>query len=408
MSEPQNNMENKTEQELLEELNEDFTSTLLPVTVFVGVEIVVGFIGNLLILYVFIRHYHPCNFRTFVICLSFIDFLCTLTTMSGEMVTQRYWYIYPSVGICKTKDFFNVFTVFAESLCLLVISIDRYRKVCRPLKWQITSQTARLLCVILMLVSAVVAAPVTVFWGIRSFPKLYKNSNVTVTLCEKDQKYEDTDFPFGFEALVGCIVLVSLVIMFILYVFVARTIMVERRKWKNTALRSTLRYAGPEADSASHDDSTFIRTSTYNKTKKAEDETTRDAVTMEMSDVSGKNTTDTSTSNTLKTQTTDKPRKHGQQRSGARVRRKTLILFILTSCFIVTTVLYYTMISILGSSGDVVNALSDQRKVVFFFFLRFYFIQHIINPIVYSVLDPQVKTALRKIKQALVDKIRGR
>lgn len=96
---------------LAEELNTELKDTLMPVTVFVGLETVFGFLGNLLILYVFLFHYHKCNFKYFVLCLAFVDITSTLTTMPGEIVTQTFWYVYPVPIVCKIKSFFNVFTV---------------------------------------------------------------------------------------------------------------------------------------------------------------------------------------------------------------------------------------------------------------------------------------------------------
>ena len=88
---------------LAEELNEEMKSTVMPVTVFVGLETVFGFFGNLMILYVFLFHYKKCNFRYFVLCLCFVDTTSTLTTMPGEIVTQTFWFVYPVPIVCKSN-----------------------------------------------------------------------------------------------------------------------------------------------------------------------------------------------------------------------------------------------------------------------------------------------------------------
>lgn len=394
---------------LLQEMNKEFTDKLLPVTVFVGIESVIGFIGNFLIVFVFAFYYQSCNYRTFNICLGLIDFTCTLTTMPGEIVTQRFWYNYPFPTVCKTKDFFNIFTVCAETLCLLVIAVDRFRKICNPLKWQITPTVAVRLCFFIIFLAAAIASPVSVFWGIRSYEKEYKNTTITVTLCEKDEKYERTVYPFGYEAVVGGIVLVFMAPMFVLNVAVARRLMSDKRQG--------LIYKKKPAQSITSNSTVELSTSTDNHTEDTVDGGNKyqpndvsanknnagNETQTKTKDVKQQSTScgESSQSETRKASVSSKAgsrrAKSGKAQTGtrsSRVRRKALIMFILTSTFICTTVLYFTMISILGSAGNVVNGLSDKGKALFFFFLRFYFIQHIINPILYAILDPQVQQGL--------------
>lgn len=50
-------------EEILHLLNGDYAAALLPVSIFIGIEIILGFFGNLFVLYVFVFRYHDCNFR---------------------------------------------------------------------------------------------------------------------------------------------------------------------------------------------------------------------------------------------------------------------------------------------------------------------------------------------------------
>ncbi|KAL4216299.1 hypothetical protein ACF0H5_024025 [Mactra antiquata] len=388
------------DKELLEELNTKFTDTLLPVTVFVAIETVVGFIGNLLTVCVFLFHYQPCNYRTFNICLGLIDFSCTLTTMPGEIVTQRFWYNYPYPVVCKTKDFFNIFTVSAETLVLLIIAIDRYRKICCPLKWQISPTIAVVLCIAMLLLAAVIASPVSVFWGIRSYQKVYKNTTITVTLCEKDEAYENTDYPFGYEAMVGGLIFTILVPMLILNVAVARRLFSRKKlgtpgKKKITQTISTISASEISLsclDSEINDKRRQIGDASGEIDNKQNDKPGRESETERDE---GNATISTMGSIHSKSSRKKKVNPATAGSKSSRVRRKALIMFILTATFMCTTVLYFTMISILGSAGNIVNSLSDGGKAGFFFFLRFYFIQHIINPILYAILDPNVQKGLK-------------
>lgn len=216
------NIENYTNDELAEQINDKFRNAVMPVTVWVGIEVFIGFFGNILVIYVFMFRYHVCNFRYFVLCMAFIDFLSTITTMPGELVTQLYWYVYPYPIVCKIKSFFNVFTVSAEALCLLVIAFDRFRKVCYPFGWQIQPKIAIILCGVIYVCSFILALPVAFLWGVHHQILTYKNRSVEITICEKDEKYNDTNIPLQYSSSIQGIISISLILMFGLYVFVAK------------------------------------------------------------------------------------------------------------------------------------------------------------------------------------------
>ena len=171
----------KDNTQFAEQLNDEMKSSVMPVTTFVGLETVFGFFGNLLILYVFFFHYHKCNFKYFVLCLAFVDFTSTVTTMPGEIVTQTFWYVYPDRNVCKIKSFFNVFTVCGSALTLLVIAVDRYRKICRPFAWQIKPRVAMILCFVQLALAFIIALPVAFLWGLQTNYIVFKDKNVTVT-----------------------------------------------------------------------------------------------------------------------------------------------------------------------------------------------------------------------------------
>ena len=213
------------DRQLAEKLNDEMRLTVLPVTIFVGIEAVFGFFGNLLILYVFLFYYHKCNFKYFVLCLSLIDTTSTLTTLPGEIVTQTFWFVYPVPLVCKIKSFFNMFTVCGSAFGLLVIAIDRYRKVCRPLAWQIKPRQAMILIFIQLIISFIIAIPVPFIWGTRSFKKKYEGHNISVTVCEIDAKYKNTDYPLKYSIVTETVISLTMFILLILYILVVRTLL---------------------------------------------------------------------------------------------------------------------------------------------------------------------------------------
>ncbi|XP_052770318.1 nematocin receptor 2-like [Mya arenaria] len=223
-----NGLSKAMESELLDKLNDEIEKAVTPVSVFVGIEVFLGFFGNLFVLYVFIKRYHHCNFRYFVLCLAVLDLISTLTTMPGDILTQQYWYKFPSPVACKVKSFLNMFTVSGEALCLCTIAVDRYRKVCAPLGWQIRPRLASIMCGVIYCVAFVISFPVWFLWGIHHDVMIYNERNITVSICERDADFVDSRHPFVFTTTVGVLFGICLVAMLVLYILVAKKLILGR------------------------------------------------------------------------------------------------------------------------------------------------------------------------------------
>ncbi|KAH3892092.1 hypothetical protein DPMN_016204 [Dreissena polymorpha] len=197
-------MENLT----AKDINDRFMNKIAWVSVIVGLEIVLGLIGNVVVIYVFGRRYHHCNFRYFVLCIALIDLLSVFTTMPAEIVSQLYWYVYPmGKSFCKIKTFLSVFTISSETYCLCVVAVDRWRKMCRPHGWQIRPRHAFRICVVIGIISAMQSSPVFVLWGLYS----YQIENITVTVCEKDEQYIGSNYHPIYIS-VNTVILISIIV----------------------------------------------------------------------------------------------------------------------------------------------------------------------------------------------------
>ena len=393
---------------LLEELNEEMKSSALPVTTFVGVEIVFGFCGNLLILFVFVFHYHKSNFRYFVLCLSFLDTTSTLTTMPGEIVTQTFWYTYPVPIICKIKSVFNVFTVCGSAFCLLIISVDRFRKICRPLKWQIKQTMAFRLCIGQLAISFVLAMPVAFLWGTHSYQVHYKDQNITVTVCEKDERFMYTKYPLVYTIVMQTVISSAMIVMVVLYVFVYRKLL---KPTSNSGLAcptiNTVKKDSVFGNEATGDVKQACRSSDAqesitspnkipaNKTRYIS-ENDKDVLNRPLS--LSNTCSQKSISTTLSNQSEGNGLVLGEKLA-RRVKRKTLIMFILTAVFILTIVLYWTLLNLIAN--DVLQKLSNTQKSLYFFFFRLYFINHVINPILYGILDARFRQIMKHIYKSV-------
>lgn len=404
-------IDNSDDMDLLFQLNDKMTRTVLPVTIFVGIETLLGFFGNLLVLYVFMFHYHKCNFRYFIICLSVIDFTSSIVTLPGEIFLQNYWYMCPSDLYCRIKTFFNMFTVTSEAICLTIIAIDRYRKVCLPFSWQIKTYMIKWLALLNFLCGFWLSLPVAIYTGNRDMKKTYLNKSFIVTVCDFTEKFVDTKSVLAYNAAIEIIISICLLVMIVLNIMTVKRVLTShvgkssssrrqsvifsvvtienkvRYEFKNLSIRYAKKPSGNTdvvKSSLKFDESSTSRTVRSTQTLSTDRlDTNTHASYLQKSESLTSRKRD-STIHCL-----------AKLHKSIRARQKTQILFILTVIFTVTTVLYVALVHV--KSRGTLDEMSDSGKTTFLFFFRIVLINHVINPFVYGCLDRKFKKVVGRI-----------
>ncbi|KAL4231297.1 hypothetical protein ACF0H5_008877 [Mactra antiquata] len=431
------------------DLSQEMTKTVLPVTILIAVECVLGVFGNIFILIVYSKWYKLCSFRCFVLSLACIDLTSSVTTLPGEIVSQLNWYHYKYDAMCKIKSFFNVFTVWSSGLVLLLLAYDRYRKICYPLSWQIPVRNSARLCVAAILFSIVISSPIAVLWGIQSYEYNFGNYTVQVSICEKAEMFADEVIPFMYIlwALVIPMFMIMLVTI-ILNFYTGRKLMPSLR---NNTSQTDVRTNGvvPRVNAA--EESVNGSSGTYNGDGNHYSDhnsvprhrhrrfsfpygswSLRRKILIDkihhfrlsgyhLHDIPEVGNSLTPRSITVHTYPKENPRKrHRHHFSTSDIsetdstpttswrgryivrklttrRRKTLIMLVLTGVFIFTVLLYLTLVCVVAKTGGALRQLSNSQKVIFFFFWRLYFINSVINPILYGFMDHRFRQGLVRL-----------
>ena len=461
----------------VQKLNEDLLWDVLPVTIFIGLEAAIGFIGNILILCVYAKWYINCNFRYFVLCLAIYDLTSCLTTLPGEIFSQLFWYDYQYGWVCKIKSYFNVFTAWGSAFTLLLLAFDRYRKICRPLAWQIQPSFAWKLCLSGIFLASFVSIPITILWGQQTYPYTINGMTLNVSICEKSGDYANGVYPFIY---ISCVYILPIGLMMaaicVCNVLIARKLFCKifspgvaseirgasstmRRNVSTssdisrlssvslgirkilcytTSLISVENFTVSETRISSRRRS-FVSLSAISLREVSEGRSsssttclTDNQVTTQTTSFSGCNfgiptmsdttssTNQTPTGGTIQTSCEDTTTSADQTTNGGgtiqtardvrsevsvfRRKRKTLIMLILTSVFVVTMTLYIALLSLVAEKNNILKRICNTEKVVFFFFWRIYFINCIVNPILYGVMDPRFRTGLKRLFRCCVFK----
>ena len=416
--------------EAAERLSDEFADSVLPVTVFIAILAVFGAFGNIFVLFVYRYKYSPCNFRTFVTSLAATDFVSCLFVFPCEIVGHRMWFSYPKTAMwfCKFKTSVFAVAVMTTSMILLLISVDRFRKVCRPFGTQISVQNAFTLCVASVIVAMMITSPIPILFGIQNENITYQGQVIEITSCEKDDAYKDTILmPVYLIVLYYLPIAAFMVTTTFLYILILRKI-ITKRFMRNTSTthckQEPIQNDDDVCSNASknrNDNETKLDPQTIHERNQPDIELI-EASEHKNTDsdhiISGENAqtehkdraladdnhlvngrTDTETDNDLHTdQLTNSVAQVLRYRRLSHLKRritqKTVIMFVVTLIFNVTMLIYFCALFVIVRRKHIFSVVDTGSAAIFFLFWRLYFINHVINPIVYGLLDYRFREAL--------------
>ena len=128
----------KSESEIIEELNNEEVVRLIPMIIFLLIIALTGLPGNGLVCYIYRSKYRMSSSRWFIFFLAAVDLILCAVIIPGEIITSVMQYTFTSGFLCKVTAFFNQWALLSLGLTLVIVSVDRYRKVCKPVSgWQI-------------------------------------------------------------------------------------------------------------------------------------------------------------------------------------------------------------------------------------------------------------------------------
>lgn len=389
--------------------NEAFSNRVHAVSIVFGLTACIGFISNILVVYIYGVKYKRCNFKYFLFVLGLIGLVQCTIMLPTQVAEMHYWFVFPTSWLCRVSAYVFGYTVIDCYFVLLLIALDRFRKVCRPYDWQIQPNTARNLCVIVSIASLVFALPPGIISGNHKFVTLYKDVNITVTVCATDDIYIDRDWAVSFLLLFGGIpVTIVIIITCGLYTFILKQFCQGPAFAKRSLYTCA---ASPPTDKQ--------LTVTVTPGKKTLTQTKID----DTSDTKCLRPTNSPRIDQRREKTSKKLRQtissffptgdsirsdasaNGLRNSGARgVRdklvRKTLVVLIITVTCIIALVITFCLHSVAEKVNNNVLNLSMWTLNAFIIFHRGSFsIICAIFPIIYGIRDHKFRNALRDIVQ---------
>ncbi len=323
----------------LVQVNDAMTVTLLPAILYVAVMMLVGFLGNSLVVYVFVFRFRKGTQNFLITFLAIFDLISCLVAMPTEIVDIRYFYMFDSAFACKLLTFVTTFCAMCSVFTLLGIAVDRYVKICRPLSNQVELKQVQIWIVVVIFLALLFSWPSLVIYGIRSADTGVPG--VTGRDCSTGDHVKNTNYPLIYNLLQGAGLIIIMVVLIVLYVFILRAVKVHRRHMQLRASVSTIEMSSSNGHHAHFSDSPEGKV----------------------------------------------PHENSLKKSKSHRSRTTVIAFLVTVVFVFSFVPHLILMVTRAIVKDFDYDLRGASLVAFNIFIRSYFINSVANPIIYGALN---------------------
>lgn len=394
--------------ETFQELNFRYAQAMIPFLCYNGIICIVGIVGNILIIVVYSKgkDYKQSNFKVFAIALAAIDFLSCFSIIPIEIMKSRTYYDYPSDFLCKSKCAFQIFSMTAAALTLLVICIDRYRVTCKQFQYQMRKKLAFSIICLVIALSAILSIPAGVFCGTTDSVKTnLQGSNITVHICLYEPRYKRNILRLVYKYFMSFVLVVVSIAFIVMYIFIMKSIY---HKWRRPGLGGSIRMdelvrttSSVSTESKKSGQDQQLEDDVFRETDK-ENNVHNIAVGAKTKRQNSQHKPPNSRKKTIRSQISNLStgsstfswifRHRRSSTPPGKVSRKTIIWFILTLIFLTTYIIYAVL-----SFASSVQMLSPVMMCVFQIFSRLHYINNCINVFVYASLDQKFLPHFREL-----------
>lgn len=173
----------------IERWNSYFRRKLIPTGVVLTIYLLTGTLGNILILYIHLKQMPKNDNRYIITVLSFVNLVACCVTTTFFFTLTFFNMNYPSDIMCKTFFFLTVFFVVESAGLIVIITVQRYLKLCKPYSRQMTDRHKRLAILISIVTSLAMSFPC--FYSSGQGP-IGSHLNVSGTYCWiRGEHYEE-------------------------------------------------------------------------------------------------------------------------------------------------------------------------------------------------------------------------
>ena len=386
------------------ELNQEEVTRLIPLLIYMSLIGLCGIPGNSLVIYAFKKSCRSSNSHLFFVWLAIIDLFNCSVILPFEFINVVNQYTYDYAWLCKMTIFFTIWPTVTSGLTLTIISVDRFRKVCRSLKWQFSNRTARILCTSTFLTGFLFSWPALIIFGLHEFE--ITPHNVTGTDCAITNEFEGSLYMRIFNGFLWILFMSTISVIIVLYIIIGRQIF--RQTSKVNRLTRSQSELGRVTSTRNKPNTDHVSENTISSTGgtaspgmsfgRTSSSGGMSLCQREMDDYSISLAVDKKFSTIC-----DEHIERKVAKSEARARKSAMIMFFISLAFILSYLPYLILRLLEGITFHFVISMTDTERALYKSFLRSYWLNCAINPFIYCACAPQFRRELK----GLWRKIRG-
>lgn len=344
--------------------------------------------------------------------------------MPFVIIDLRYPLMFRTVIVCKTLRFLNYFMSCSSALILLVIAVDRYKKICFPFGSQMSEKRALLACVISLGIALALSWPAPLLYGYSTVSNGtisgYFNIKVNISgvQCFTEDRFMKTKSQASYNIVLVSIVIIGTTILSVLYTLIGRQIHNQTKKFKsfqtNKINNDDVTYDNfDSADSGKttlsvismkgikseitivSSGNTKSKVVSHSKLQNSENAKNKKDET-KFPQISSDKTTNYNKDNTNHSSCVENY-KDFEKRRQKQSQRITLILFIITAVFVLSFIPHLSLKTVAFLHKDYLVNLSHSQLVAYNLFVWSFFINNIANPIIYGFCEPNFRREFKKL-----------
>ena len=247
----------------LNDWNYSIASKLILNAVILMLYLVIGIIGNSIVIYVHIRRMKSnTDGSYFIPALAITDLLAGMSNTCFELSKILHSVTYTNDLLCKTLWFVTKSTASAASLLLVVIAFQRYLKICQPSGKQMTIGYKHIALVLVVLFSTLVSFPCFFFYGSRD---VRHETGTLGKRCTSVRGPWTKTEPLVFKAVITFGIVLIIVSLIVLYSLIGCAVR-KSSKFRNNATNKTTSYSTSQIATCSYTtEGTTVTTLAHNE-----------------------------------------------------------------------------------------------------------------------------------------------
>ncbi|KAL3891642.1 hypothetical protein ACJMK2_003894 [Sinanodonta woodiana] len=382
-------------QRTLEEINDAEVMLLLPVMVFYVTIMAFGIIGNIFVLIIYFYRFKRMSARCYILTLAMLDLGVCCIGIPYHIFDLLHPYTYFSSAACKTLTFLLTFFTYGSIFVLLVVGIDRFLKICRPLKRQMSDFGSRKACLIAVGTALLIAWPQVVIYG-HSTAIPSGHLNITGVECFIDDSYKHTRYPLIYIGFIIFIAISTILTLIALYSCICYQIFLYEKRQADL-LRTTTRFNFCSCKETKNPTNVKYVTSLSEEETESTPLDTFENENGKQTDMGNSELQTSGSSSRSRSQCTESVRSNPEPVAASNNKRKitrkiTMMMLSITVVFVIS----YTPSTIMLLADRLVEGLwenNDTTKIKMYdFLLRSYVINNVANPIIYGFWDNRFRS----------------